>query len=56
MKHQDSQNPTARWVFICFNGIHQLQAGNSSPMIVGLNENQLSIIKILGETYEEIYS
>lgn len=56
LKNKDCQNPTARWVFICFKGIHQLQVGNSPPMIIGLTDKQMEIIKILGKSYEEIYS
>ena len=56
LKNKACQKPTARWVFICFKGIHQLQVGESPPIIVGLTEDQMNIIKILGKLYDEIYS
>ncbi|WP_189618559.1 IS1634 family transposase, partial [Oceanisphaera arctica] len=36
MKKKPSQNPTARWVFLCFSGIHELSVGDETPLIVNL--------------------
>ena len=56
MKNKPSQTPTARWVFQCFGGIHELGVGDAAPLIVNLQPPQLTIIKALGEHYLIIYS
>jgi hypothetical protein len=56
MKNKPTQKPTARWVFQCFGGIHQLQDGDGPPIIVGLKLEHRVIIGVLGELYESIYS
>lgn len=56
MKNKPSQTPTARWVFQCFSGIHELGVGDAAPLIVNLQPPQLTIIKALGEHYLNIYS
>lgn len=56
MKKKPSQNPTARWVFLCFSGVHELQVGGAPPLIVNLVDRQRVILQCLGERYSEIYS
>nr|MDT0251553.1 IS1634 family transposase [Endozoicomonas sp.] len=56
MKRKPCQNPTARWVFFCFQGINVLLVNGHEKHVVGLQERQLTIISILGRTYEKIYS
>ena len=56
MKKKPYQNPTARWVFYCFQGINVLMINDSERCIIGLQERQLTIISILGSPYQEIYS
>jgi transposase len=56
MKRKPCQNPTARWVFFCFQGINVLWVDGHEKHVVGLQERQLTIISILGRTYQEIYS
>ena len=56
MKKKPAQNPTGRWVFLCFDGIHVLTINGTEKRAVGLSERQLTIIFILGSTYQEIYS
>ena len=56
MKKKPAQNPTARWVFFCFSGIHVLTVNGTEKHVVGISENQATIIFILGSTYQEIYS
>ena len=56
MKYKDSQNPTARWVFFCFQGIHELSVNESQVIIVNIKERNTTIIDCLGETYRQIYS
>ncbi len=56
MKYKDSQNPTARWVFFCFQGIHELTVNEEQTMIVNIKQRNTTIIECLGETYRQIYS
>ena len=56
MKKKPSQNPTGRWVFFCFQGINVLYVGEHEKHIVGLQERQVTILQILGEPYQSIYS
>lgn len=56
MKNKLRQNPTARWVFLCFSGIHEVSMGGAPPMITDITERQEVIIEVLGERYEKIYS
>ena len=56
MKNKPSQTPTARWVFQCFGGIHELDVGEAPPLMVNLQPPQLTIIKAICEHYLIIYS
>lgn len=56
MKKKPTQTSTARWVFLCFNGIHELKVGETPPMIVNLQERQQTILSCLGDRYQKIYS
>ena len=56
MKKKPSQNPTARWVFLCFTGIHEVSMGSAPPMITDIQERQQTIIDVLGKLYRKIYS
>jgi len=53
---KDIQNPTARWVFECFQGIHVLYiiTANTS-MITNLKQKHIQLLKILGKGYEHFY-
>ena len=55
-KKKPCQNPTARWVFFCFQGINVLTVNNQEQHVVGLKEKQWTIIQILGISYESVYS
>ena len=55
-KKKPCQNPTARWVFFCFQGINVLTVNNQEQHVVGLKEKQWMIIQILGISYESVYS
>ena len=55
-KKKPYQNPTARWVFQCFQGITVIYLGDQSPMEVNWKERQQVIIDCLGENYRQIYS
>ena len=56
MQKKPSQKPTARWVFLCFSGIHEVSIGDSPPVITDKQERQQVIIDVLGTLYQEIYS
>ena len=55
-KKKPCQNPMARWVFFCFQGINVLTVNNQEEHVVGLKERQWTIIQILGIFYESVYS
>jgi transposase len=50
------QNPTARWVFHYFVGIHVLRIpGQWEPLVVNLTEEHQSLLRLLGKPYERLY-
>jgi transposase len=50
------QNPTARWVFHYFVGIHVLRIpGQWEPLVVNLTEEHQSLLRLLGQPYERLY-
>ena len=49
-------NPTARWVFQFFAGIHVLVVARMQTLILHMNEYHWLLLKLLGEPYEKIYS
>ncbi len=48
-------NPTARWVFQFFTGIHLLVIGQMQTLVLNLNQHHRLLLRLLGERYEEIY-
>lgn len=56
MKKKPTRSPTARWLFLCFNGIHEYCVSDSPPQVTRLNPVHQTIINILGERYVQIYS
>ena len=55
-KGQPVQNPTARWVFQYFVGIHVLLIpGQWSPLVVNLTEEHQALLRLLGTPYERLY-
>ena len=55
-KGKPVSNPTARWVFQFFSGIHLLIIGGTQQVVLNLNEHHLRLLKLLGRRYEKIYS
>jgi len=55
-KKKPGQNPTARWVFQCFENITLLYQHESEPIVLNLKDRQRTIIECLGEAYQQIYS
>ena len=56
MKKKPTQNPTAKWVFSCFAGVHELSVGTNIKVILNLNERQKIILNCLGDRYWGVYS
>lgn len=50
------QNPTARWVFQYFVGIHLLILADGQKLVLNLNEHHQSLLELLGWAYEALYS
>jgi transposase len=55
-KGQPSQNPTARWVFQYFVGIHLLRIPGEGAFVLNLNDQHRQLLRILGRSYEAFYS
>ncbi|WP_339134253.1 MAG: IS1634 family transposase [Candidatus Electrothrix sp. GW3-4] len=55
-KGKPAPNPTARWVFQFFSGIHLLLVGGMQQLVLNLNEHHLRLLKLLGGRYEKLYS
>jgi transposase len=55
-KGQPVQNPTARWVFHYFVGMHVLRIpGQWDSLVVHLTEVHQSLLRLLGKAYERLY-
>lgn len=50
------QNPTMKWIFEYFEGIHILYLPNNQPLILNLNEQQKVILKLLGSPFMSFYT
>lgn len=46
MKKKPIRNPTARWLFLCVNGIHEYCVSDSPPQVTRLNPVHQTIINI----------
>lgn len=55
MKKKPTQNPTAKWIFSCFTGVHELTAGTDVKVILNLNDKHKIILDCLGERYWNAY-
>jgi transposase len=54
-KGQRVQNPTARWVFHYFGGIHLLSVSGQWPLVLHLTEEHGNLLKLLGKPYMQLY-
>jgi transposase len=54
-KGQRVQNPTARWVFHYFVGIHLLSVSGQWPLVLNLTEEHGNLLKLLGKPYMQLY-
>ena len=48
-------NPTARWVFQYFVGIHLLCQAGQWPIVLNLTEDHLNLLRLLGQPYMQFY-
>ena len=53
---QPIQNPTTRWVFQYFGGIHLLSRPGQWPVVLNLNEPHEHLLRLLGRPYTAFYS
>lgn len=56
LKYKPCQNPTARWVFFCFQGIHVLTISNEQQLVLNVEERNNIVIDCMGSIYQKIYS
>jgi transposase len=54
-KGKPVQNPTARWVFHYFVGIHLLSVSGQWPLVLNLTEEHCNLLKLLGKPYMQLY-
>lgn len=52
----NTDNPTARWVFQFFTGIHILWIGQIQSLVLNCNAQHFGLLKLLGQSYVLIYS
>ena len=55
-KNTPIQNPSCRWVFQFFKGIHLLVIGKNNNIFLNINQNHRELLKLLGSNYESFYS
>lgn len=55
VKNKTTSKPTARWVFLKFEGIDTLELGDQR-FITGIKDYQTRLVKLLGKLYEAVYS
>jgi len=56
LKYKPCQNPTARWVFFCFQGIDVLTIDDEQQLVLNIEERNSIIINCMGSIYQKIYS
>ena len=49
-------NPTARWIFQFFTGIHVLLVQELQSVVLNMNQYHFLIVRLLGSEYEKLYS
>jgi transposase len=55
-KSKPIKNPTARWIFQSFSGIHVLEINQNQVLVLNLKEKHRLILGLLGEKFQKIYS
>jgi transposase len=56
LKYTPCQNPTARWVFFCFQVIHVLTVSENQELVLNIEDRLKIIINSMGNIYQQIYS
>jgi hypothetical protein len=54
-KGKPGQNPTTRWVFHYFVGIHLLSVSGQWPLVLNLTEEHYNLLQLLGRPYMQLY-
>jgi transposase len=55
-KGQPVQNPTMRWIFHLFVGLHLLVIQTGQILVLNLKEHHQQVLRLLGPPYEALYS
>lgn len=50
------QNPTMKWIFEYFEGIHVLYTIDNQKLILNLNEQQKMLLRLLGRNFQAFYT
>jgi transposase len=56
MKKKPTQKPTAKWVFWCFIGVHELNIDTETKVVINITARQRIILDCLGDSYWGTYS
>ena len=54
-KRKPTQNPTARWVFFCFLGLHVVYVDGKKREVTNLKSRHHIILHCLGPPYQKMY-
>jgi hypothetical protein len=54
-KKKPAQNPTSRWVFFCFLGLHIVFVDGKKREVTNLKERHRIILRCLGPPYQKLY-
>ena len=54
-KKKSAQNPTSRWIFFCFLGLHLILINNKKEQITNLKKRHDIILNCLGPPYKKLY-
>lgn len=52
LKYKPCQNPTARWGFFCFQGIHVLTINGAKKLVLNIEERNRIIIDSMSSVYQ----
>ncbi|MDR0218750.1 MAG: IS1634 family transposase, partial [Enterobacteriaceae bacterium] len=55
MKNKPTQSPTARWVFLTFEGVNTFEF-QEDKMVTGMQPHHHELLNILGNLYKLAYS
>jgi len=55
-KRKPISNPTVRWVFQKFSGIHLLIVSDTKYLVLNIKSEQRELLALLGKKYEKVYA